>query len=95
MNTLAQLEHLALQAHHRGTPWREFWPNVSTDVARLAGVNRRRFHTIYGLLAGDTDGREPIGSAPWERDDEAPPVPVIDDTTTAARLLANRQRGRR
>ena len=33
------------------------------------------------------DGQTAAGdSAPWERDDE-PMVPIIDDTTTAARLL--------
>ena len=89
--TLAQLERLALQAHARGDTWREFWPSVSNAVAHLAGANRRRFHTVYGLLfglvvCGDLDGGEPIGSSPWEQDD-APPVPVLGDTITAARCL--------
>jgi hypothetical protein len=75
--TLAGLEARAIEAHRRGVAWGTFWPTVAGDVAHLAGVSRRRFHTIYGLLfglviAGDLDGQQPPGSSPWECDDAQP-----------------------
>ncbi len=71
--TLAALERRALAAHRTNEPWSTFWPTIRPAVVQLAGADRRRFHRIYATLltttvAGDLDGQEPPGSAPWERD---------------------------
>jgi hypothetical protein len=89
--TFATLERLALAAHVAGDAWREFWPTVASDVARLAGTDRKRLQTIYGALlaivvSGDQAGMEAPGSCPWDAL-PGPDVAIIGDTTTRARCL--------
>ena len=85
------LESAAVAAHDRGDDWATFWQSHAADVAAL-GLDycaRGQFvHRLVGLVvSGDADGQRPAGDRlPWS-DDEPPLLPIIDDTTHAARCL--------
>ena len=92
MNIPTRLEQAAIAAHDRGETWPEFWNRHAADVAVLELDYYGRGETVHrlvGLVAsGDTDGHRAVGDGePWQADDEPPLLPIIDDTTTAARCL--------
>ncbi len=87
-----QLEYAAIRAHADGATWGQFWPTIAADVAALEPdyyERGRLIHRLVGLVAsGDVDGQQAAGDGwPPEADSEPQTVPVIGDTTTAARLL--------
>ena len=93
MNQRTRLERLAIDAHRRGDTWPQFWPTVASDVAAAEPWDRTAYHRLvrrlsYLVTCGNADGMVAVGDGePWQADDEAPMVPIIDDTTTTARCL--------
>ena len=91
MHERTRLERLAIDAHHRGDTWAMFWEQHRHAVGMIEPYDRAAYHRIVARLShivtcGDVDGMTAAGD--WEHDDaQAVPVPIIDDTTTAARCL--------
>ncbi len=91
--TTKQLEQLAIDAHEAGDDWATFWRQYGQHVTALEPddyfARGQLVHRLVGLVAsGDTDGHRAVGDGePWQIDDDPPMVPIIDDTTTAARCL--------
>lgn len=81
--TVKKLEQQAIDAHHRGVRFLEFWTRHESDVRDVVGHDRLRFAKLYHKLlllvvGGDTDGDRPAGDGlplfedtrmPWEQDD--------------------------
>ena len=73
MNATRQLEAAAVDAHHAGTSWGDFWgQHMRTGLpsraprppSRFAGLVRRLSHL---LTCGNLDSMVPLPD-PWERD---------------------------
>ena len=63
--TRQALERLAVEAHHRGDTWNQFWPGVAAAVGQAEpwdnAAYRRLVHRLVGLVAsGDVDGQRPV-----------------------------------
>lgn len=84
--TISQLEKAAVKAHRCGQTFAQYWEQYQ-EAIRTVGP-RDRFNSLYRKLlclvvAGDSDGSEPLGDdAPWIADDERTKP---SDTATAAR----------
>ncbi len=74
------LERLAIDAHHRGETWDEWWAQYGAQVKQAEPYNRLKLRRLvrrlsYLLTCGNTDGQFPPGDEdgimPWDRDDLA------------------------
>ena len=80
--TRQALERLAVEAHHRGDTWNQFWPGVAAEVSQAEpwdnAAYRRLVNRLSHLLTcGDTGGMLPIDTG-WER----PAAWELDDLRT-------------
>jgi hypothetical protein len=88
MNAVRTLERAALACHARGVGWSDFWQAHSKQVRQVEPYDALAYHRLvrkllHLLTTGEASGQEPVGE-PWLLDDDT--VPVVNDTTTAARL---------
>jgi hypothetical protein len=65
------LERLAVEAHHRGDTWGEFWPGVAAAVGQTEPWDNVAYRRLVARLShlltcGDTGGMVPIDTG-WER----------------------------
>ena len=76
--TVRKLERLALNAHHRGVRFTEFWPTIANAVKELEPWNKAAYHRLHDRLmhltiCGNLDGQHAIGDLdidPWILDDQ-------------------------
>ena len=97
MNGIKKLEHAALAAHRRGDCWVTFWNRHADAIRAAEPVSVGQYHRLVARLlhlvcSGDPSGQEPAGE-PWLLDDDVPAYPVVSDTITRARLLADAMPG--
>jgi hypothetical protein len=88
MNERTRLERLAIQAHHRGDDWAEFWEQHRHTVGTFEPWDRDAYHRLvrrlsYLVTCGDCDGMTATTDAWPPEADDPPQYPAADDRTQA------------
>jgi hypothetical protein len=94
MNRQNRVDQAAVDAHHRGLTWGEFFQAHREQFDKLPAADRQQAveRALQIVATGETAGMVPVANSMFgwdevsEGDVDVAPVPVVSDTETRARV---------